>query len=152
MMWHELGRQQPLFAAALGEMGPAISTSRYEAALAQAWAAAPRKSIDFAVMEGAERMAVIPVDIDWSDIGTWASLLDVMSGDENGNVVIGDFMGVDTEHTLVRGGSRLIATIGLKNLVIIDTPDVLLICPMERVQEVKTMVEQLRAKRRDDVL
>ena len=151
-MWHEFGRQQPEFAKALRASEQAIDTPQYGPALAHAWEVAPRKSIDFAIMEGAERMAVIPVDIEWSDIGTWASLLDVLSGDESGNVVIGDHVGVDTEHSLVRGGNRLIATIGLKNLVIVDTPDVLLICPMERVQEVKTMVEQLRAKRRDDVL
>ena len=148
----EFARQQPAFEAALHKTEQAIGSAGYDAALALAWDAAPRKSIDFAIMEGAERMAVIPVDIEWTDIGTWASLLDVLSGDEHGNVIIGDHVGVDTEHTLVRGGPRLIATIGLDHLVIVDTPDVLLICPMERVQDVKMLVEQLRARQRNDVL
>ena len=148
----EFARQQPAFETALHATEQAIGTQEYDAALALAWDAAPKKSIDFAIMEGAERMAVIPVDIEWSDIGTWASLLDVLTSDEHGNVIIGDHVGVDTEHTLVRGGPRLIATIGLDKLVIVDTPDVLLICPMERVQDVKQLVEKLRANKRNDVL
>jgi mannose-1-phosphate guanylyltransferase len=150
--WQEFARQQPAFEAALRVNEQAIGTDQYEQTLVHAWDMAPRKSIDFAIMEGARHMAMIPVDIEWSDIGTWASLLDVMSSDGNGNVIIGDHVGVDTQHTLVRGGPRLIATIGLNRLVIVDTPDVLLICPMDRVQEVKTLVEQLRSKQRHDVL
>jgi mannose-1-phosphate guanylyltransferase len=150
--WQEFARQQPAFEAALRGVSQAIGTPGYEEARAKAWEAAPKKSIDFAIMEGAQRMAVIPVDMEWNDIGTWASLLDVMSSDKSGNVIIGDYEGADTEHTLIRGGHRLIATIGLSNLVIVDTPDVLLICPTERVQEVKDMVEQLRAHKRTDVL
>jgi mannose-1-phosphate guanylyltransferase len=150
--WDEFARQQAAFAVALRKVNQAIGTPQYAEALSTAWDVAPRKSIDFAIMEGAQKMALIPVDIQWSDIGTWTSLLDVMKGDEHGNVIIGDHVGVDTQNTLVRGGPRLITTIGLSNLIIVDTPDVLMICPMDRVQDVKKLVEQLRAQQRNDVL
>ncbi len=149
---HEFTRQQPVFQAALDSTERSIGTADYEHSLNHTWETAPGKSIDFAIMEGARHMAVIPVDIEWSDIGTWASLLDVLSSDEHGNVIIGDHVGVDTRNTLVRGGPRLIATIGLNNLVVVDTADVLLICPIDRVQEVKQLVELLRASKRHDVL
>jgi mannose-1-phosphate guanylyltransferase len=149
---HEYQRQQPAFGVALGELEQAIGSEKFGSVLTQVWDIVPKKSFDFAIMEGAERLSVIPVDIDWSDIGTWASLMDVLPTDVNGNVIIGDHIGIDTHNSLVRGDKRLIATIGLTNCVIVDTPDVLLVCPMDRVQDVKTIVESLRARHRQDVL
>lgn len=148
----EFKRQQPEFAAALAELAPTIGTSDYDTTLARAWAIAPKKSIDYAIMEHAEKVAVIPVDIGWSDIGSWASLMEVMGVDDAGNVVVGDHIGIDTANSLIRGNGRLIATLGVKDLVVVDTPDALFICPMDRVQDVKNIVEQLKAKNRLDVL
>ena len=148
----EFERQQPEFAAALLELVPTIGKAGYADALHKAWEIAPRKSIDYAIMEGAQKIAVIPVDIDWSDIGSWASLMDVMSTDETGNVVIGDHIGIDTSGSLIRGSGKLIATVGVKDLVVVDTPDAIFICPIDRVQEVKAIVEKLKAQNRHDVL
>lgn len=148
----EFDRQQPAFAATLRELGAAVGTDRYETALQAAWAVAPKKSLDYAIMEGAQRIAVIPVDIGWSDIGNWASLLEVQDRDGNGNVIVGDHVGVDTEGSLVRAANRLVVTIGVRNLVIVDTEDALLVAPVERVHEVKQIVDELRAQNRHDVL
>ncbi len=149
----EFARQQAPFAAALQKMAGTIGTAGYAAALDAAWAIAPKKSIDYAIMEGAEKVAVIPVDIGWSDIGSWASLMEVMETDDAGNVVQGDHIGIDTSNSLIRGTNhRVIATVGVSDLVIVDTPDALFVCPIDRVQEVKAIVEKLKAQNRNDVI
>ena len=104
-------------------------------------------------MEGAERLAVIPVDIDWSDIGSWASLLDILPKDERGNAFYGDgVLAIETSNTLVRTSDRFIAVMGLKDVVVVDTPDALLVCSLDRVADLKQIVERLRLERRDDLL
>jgi mannose-1-phosphate guanylyltransferase len=148
----EFARQQAPYAAALAALEPAIGAPHYAAALARAWEIAPKKSIDYAIMEGAQKVAVIPVDIGWSDIGSWASLLEILPRDAQDNVVVGEHVGIDTHNTLVRGNHRLIATMGLENVVIVDTPDALLVCSLDRVQDMKQMVDLLRAQNKDDVL
>jgi len=149
----EYERQQPVFAQAMARLKPTIGTPDYEAALHQAWAVAPRKSIDYAIMEGAEQVALIPVDIAWSDIGSWASLRDVMPKDEHGNVIYGDnVLAIETRNTLVRTSDRLVAVMGLRDMVVIDTPDALLVCALDRVDELKKIVERLRQQQRDDLL
>jgi mannose-1-phosphate guanylyltransferase len=151
--WSEFVRQQAPMAAAIQAAVATFGAAGYAPALAEAWAEAPRKSIDFAIMEGARKVAVIPVDIQWSDIGNWATLLEVLSADANGNVVVGDHLGRDTENSLVRSdNSRLIVTIGVNNLVIVDTPDALLIAPVDRVHEVREIVERLKAEGRTEYL
>jgi mannose-1-phosphate guanylyltransferase len=149
----EYERQQPAFAQALARLKPTIGGPEYEDALQQAWAVAPKKSIDYAIMEGAEHVAVIPVDIAWSDIGSWASLRDILPKDEHGNVFYGsNVLAIETHNTLVRSGDKLIAVMGVKDIVVIDTPDALLVCALDRVNELKRIVEQLREQQRDDLL
>ncbi len=150
--WREFERQQPQFTARLRDLSAAIGGPGYATALDQAWQAAEKKSLDYTIMEGAEQMAVIPVDMQWTDIGSWASLLEVVAGDGDGNVIFGDHLGIDTRNSLVRGGGRLVATIGLDGVVIVDTPDALLVCPVSRAQDVKALVDQLKAAGRADVL
>jgi len=149
----EFERQQAPFAASLRALMPTIGTADYASALATAWDIAPKKSIDYAIMEGAQKVAVIPVDIDWSDIGSWASLLDILPKDERGNVVFGDqVVTIDTENTLVRGNSRMIATMGVKDIVIVDTPDALLVCALDRVADMKQIVDKLREREMHQLL
>lgn len=150
--WREFERQMPEFAAGLRELAHAIGAPHYGAVLDSVWQAAPRISLDYALMEGAENLAVVPVDMDWTDIGSWASLLAVLPRDADGNIVIGDHVGLDTRGSLVRGGRRLIATIGLRDMAVIDTPDALLICPLDRAQEVKAIVDALKQAGREDML
>ena len=151
--WAEFERQQAPMAAAIKAAVDLFGSPSYLPALEAAWAGAPRKSIDFAIMEGALKIAVIPVDIKWSDIGNWATLLEVLSADDNGNVVVGDHLGRDTENSLVRSdNNRLIVTIGVNNLIIVDTPDALLIAPVDRVHEVREIVARLKAEGRTELL
>jgi mannose-1-phosphate guanylyltransferase len=124
-------------------------------ARAQAWAAAPKVSIDYGIMEHAERVAVIPVDIGWSDIGSWAQLRDVLPADDAGNVLAGQVLLLDSRGCFVhdaQGAGRLIALIGVNDLVVVDTPDVLLVCSQERAQDVRAMVNRLAAESRHEYL
>lgn len=148
----EFERQQAPFAAALKKLEPTIGTPAYADELASTWAIAPKKSIDYAIMEGAQKIAVIPVDIDWSDIGSWASLLEILPKDDAGNAFVGEHVAIDTTNTLIRGNGRVIAAMGVKDIVIVDTPDALLVCSLDRVADLKQIVEKLKAEQRDDVL
>jgi mannose-1-phosphate guanylyltransferase len=141
----EMQRQMPRFYDQLLQIDAAIGTDRESLVLSYVWPRVAAQTIDYGIMEGAQDVAVIPADMGWSDIGSWATLLDILPGDQDGNVVIdADLLGVDTSKTLVYGNNRLIATIGLAGLVIVDTDDVLLICPHDRAQDVKKIVERLR--------
>ncbi|PKP70567.1 MAG: mannose-1-phosphate guanylyltransferase/mannose-6-phosphate isomerase [Alphaproteobacteria bacterium HGW-Alphaproteobacteria-5] len=109
----------------------------------RSFAKCPSDSIDYAVMEHTADAVVVPVDMDWSDIGSWSALWEVGEKDKNGNVLAGDVFAQDTHDCYIRAESGLVATIGVGNLVIVETGDVLLVAARERVQEVKTIVDRL---------
>jgi mannose-1-phosphate guanylyltransferase len=143
----EFKRQLPDTAAKLNEAARAFDSATFAEAMARVWPAVEKQTIDYGIMEGAENVAVIPVDIGWSDVGSWASLLDILAPDENGNIILGgEHVGVDTTGVLVKS-DRLVATIGLKDVIIVDTDDSLLVCARERSQDVKRIVEMLQQRK-----
>lgn len=110
-------------------------------------------AIDYAIMEKAEKIAALPADIGWNDIGDWARLKDELATSETENVIRGQHLGIDCKNTLVFSETeRLIATIGLENLVIVDTGDALLIADKYRTQEVKQMVEEIKKQKKEKYL
>lgn len=119
----------------------------------EAFAASPSDSIDYAVMEATPHAAVVPVSCGWSDIGSWSSLWSVAARDQDGNRHEGDVISVDTRGSLVRASERrMIATIGVEDLVIIDTPDATLVARKDRVQDVKAVVDRIKAAGRQEHL
>ncbi len=101
-------------------------------------------SIDYGIIEKAKRMLVVPGDFRWADVGHWRSVKDVLSQSSHDNVIKGKHVGVDTTGSLIYGYTkRLIASIGIKDLIVVDTDDVLLVCPKDRAQDVKKIVEEL---------
>ncbi len=100
-------------------------------------------SIDYAVMEKAERRAVVPVSCGWSDIGSWQAISELYEGDALGNRVQGEAVLIDSRNTFVQGDNRLVAAVGVDNLVIVDTGDAVLVASRDRAQEVKAVVEEL---------
>ena len=147
----EFARQMPGFHQQL------MAIEADPASLPQIWQSAPTTTIDYGIMEGAGEVAVIPVkDLGWSDVGSWESLLDVLEPDEAGNIVIGGpHLGLATTGSLVHSDHnrrRLVATLGVSDLVIVDTEDVLLVCPRERAQEVRALVERLKKEAREQYL
>lgn len=119
---------------------------------ADAFASCQDESIDYAVMEQTQAGVVVPLDAGWSDIGSWSALLEASEKDAQGNSFSGDVLAEETTGTLVLGGKRLIATLGIDDLVVIDTDDALLVAHKERVQEVKRFVQRLKAQDRPEYL
>ncbi len=116
---------------------------------AEAFAAAPSISIDYALMEKAARVAVAPVAIGWSDIGGFAALRDIMARDAAGNAIAGDVLAIDAENCLIRSDGPLVAAIGVRDLVVIAAGGAVLIVPREQSQRVKEIVERLKAEGRE---
>jgi mannose-1-phosphate guanylyltransferase len=124
------------------------STRRREV-LTAVWDHVPRTTIDYGVMEKAKQVAVVPVDIGWDDVGNWSTLSKLLEGDDRGNVVRGrgDAVVLDTSDTYIYASAgRLVATVGLADFVIVDTPDAVLVCPKEQAQAVRDAVKQLKAE------
>ncbi|MBP2234667.1 mannose-1-phosphate guanylyltransferase/mannose-6-phosphate isomerase [Sinorhizobium kostiense] len=107
------------------------------------YSAIPSVSIDYAIMEHASGIAMVPASFRWSDLGSWQSLLDISSTDVNGNVAVGDVVAIDCEHSYLRSQGRLLSVIGLKDVAIVATADATFVAPVAKSQEVKRIVEQL---------
>jgi mannose-1-phosphate guanylyltransferase len=150
----EFKRHMPHLHDQLMVIDAAIGTSEERSVLEQVWQEVADEAIDTGIMERARRVAVVPVDIGWSDIGSWATLVDILPADRESNVVVGgEHVGVDTTGTLLYGTShRLIATVGLKDMIVVDTDDVVLVCPKERAQDVRDLVVKLRIANREEYL
>jgi len=110
---------------------------------ATSFAKCPSDSIDYAVMEHTRSAAVIPVDMDWSDIGSWSALWEIGGKDKAGNVISGDVLTVDAENSYIRAENNLVAAVGIRDLVIVETGDVVMISPRDRVQDVKALVQKV---------
>lgn len=140
----EFARQMPDLYDQLKTIEGALGTSRQADVLAEVWPQVRKETIDYGIMERAEKVVIIPVDIGWTDIGDWAAIYQLHRPDEMGNVVVGaDHVGVGTRSSFIQGGKKLIATIGLEDIIIIDTEDAILVCARDRAQDVKLVVEQL---------
>ena len=111
----------------------------------------PSDSIDYAVMEKVDNAVVIPVDIGWSDVGSWSALHDVGDVDAEGNTLIGDVKSGLTSNSYVRANNRLVVTLGVDNMIVVDTDDALLVANRDNVQDIKSIVEQLSAENREEV-
>ncbi|MCU4677772.1 sugar phosphate nucleotidyltransferase, partial [Catenovulum sp. 2E275] len=111
-----------------------------------AFEACPDDSIDYAVMEKTDSAVVVPLDAGWNDVGSWSALWDVNEKDEFGNATKGDCITHATNNCLIRATTdRLIATVGVDDLVIVDTKDAVMVAAKDKVQEVKKIVEKLKA-------
>jgi mannose-1-phosphate guanylyltransferase/mannose-1-phosphate guanylyltransferase/mannose-6-phosphate isomerase len=108
----------------------------------------PADSIDYAVMEKTDQAVVIPLDADWNDVGSWSALWDVSHKDEHGNAVSGDVLTLDSEESFLYSSNKLIATVGVNNLVVVETDDAILVAVKDRVQDVKKIVDQLKEENR----
>lgn len=117
---------------------------------AEAFGLCPDESVDYAVMENTSDAVVVPLDAGWNDIGAWSALWEVNEKDEAGNTTFGDVILQETSNSLIHGGERLIATVGLDNIVIVDTKDALLVACKDKVQDVKKIVEKLKVEKRSE--
>jgi len=140
----ELQIHQPKVHRGLRNLQPAIGTTKFTEMLQQVYSQLPSISIDHAVMEHSSRATVVPVDLGWSDVGSWSSLDEVAPRNKGGNVVEGNILDLDSRNSVLFADRRVVATIGLDNMVVVDTPDATLVCPKDRAQDVKTIVNILK--------
>ncbi|NND03133.1 MAG: mannose-1-phosphate guanylyltransferase/mannose-6-phosphate isomerase [Acidimicrobiia bacterium] len=117
---------------------------------ASAFASSPSDSIDFAVMEHTDNAVVVPLDAGWSDVGSWSALWELAAAEGDANVFLGDVAAVDVTGSYLRSESRLVAAIGVDNLVVVETPDAVMVAPRDRTQDVKQMVDLLRERERPE--
>lgn len=144
----EFRRQMPALAGSLEEISRHWGGPEERATVERIWPTIQVETIDFGVMEGARQVAVIPAaGLGWNDVGSWDSLFDVLPADEHGNIVMGgEHVGLNTRGSLmyVNQPHRLIVTIGVEDIVVVDTGDVLLVCRKDQAQKVRDVVNHLK--------
>jgi len=124
----------------------ALGTEREEEIVGEVYSAQKAVSIDYGVMEKAEDVLVVPGDFGWSDLGSWDALWEVSGKDKNGNALRGPFIGIDAGDSLVHSPGKLVAIVGVRDLLVVETDDALLICRRGRSQDVRKVVEILEKK------
>lgn len=153
----EIQRQMPALDSALKTIASAWGTDDQNKVMEKTWFDLKNETVDYGIMENAERVAVLPAGgLGWSDVGMWSSLFEVLLPDMNGNIATnGNFhLAHETHNTLVYGGNgeRLIVTIGVDDMVIVDGGDVLMVCKTDQSQKVKEIVEHLKKHKQEKYL
>ncbi|MCE5207408.1 MAG: NTP transferase domain-containing protein [Chloroflexi bacterium] len=152
----EINRQMPDLSHILDEICMKIERPDWNQDITGVWGKIKPQTIDYGIMENAQNVAVIPVsDLGWNDVGSWDSLYDVLPADNDGNIIRHEnFIGLDTKNSIVLSDEtgRLIVTIGVENLILIDAGDALLVCSREKVQDVKEIVKKLKTDSRNQYL
>jgi mannose-1-phosphate guanylyltransferase len=137
----------------LGQYDEAATRGEELVLVRSTYASMPDVSIDHGVMEKAARVAVVPGDFGWSDVGSWTSAWELADHDEQNNALLGEVIAVDTRGSYVRGGKgKVIAVVGLDDIVVVDTEDALLVMPRSRSQDVRAVVNALKAQKRNEQL
>jgi mannose-1-phosphate guanylyltransferase len=151
----EFARQMPELKETLDRIGATRGTSEQNAILLSEWSRLKAETIDYGIMEHAANVAVLPAGgLEWSDVGSWDSLFDVLIPDEHGNVVVNsEHMALDTRDSLIYSTEKkLVVTIGVDDLIVIDSGDALLVCRRDQAQQVRQVIDNLRRSQREDYL
>jgi len=143
-----IGRFLPELAASLKAIEAALGTSRLPSVLAQEYGKIQRVSIDYGVMEKAERVLMIETEFEWDDVGSWNAAAARRAEGPEGNAIDGNVLAVDTKNSLVISSdpAHLVGVLGLEGFVVVHTPDATLVCPKDRSEDLKSLVEQIKAK------
>lgn len=149
-IWEEFAQQMRKLHAALEKIGAAWGTPNFDEVIAYEWPRIAAQTIDYGIMEHAKDVVVVPAKgMAWNDVGSWSSLFDVLGVDGNGNLVLHEkHLAFDSRNSLVHsnGQERMIVTVGIQDLVVVDTGDVLLICSKDRSQDLRKVIEILKEK------
>ena len=142
----------PNIYADLMKIGEALGTENESTVINEVYPSIQSISIDYGIMERSPEVVVIPAEFGWSDVGSWDMLEALHSCNDNGNILLGEQINIDTSDTTIFSSGRMVAVVGVANLVIVETPDAVLVCDKSRVQDVKKVVDTLNAKGRTDLL
>jgi len=154
VMLEEIARFEPdIAAAAKAAVGAVTKDLDFLRLPAEPFTAAPKKSIDYAVMERTERAAVVPLDCGWSDVGSWSAVWEALGHDTDGNAATGAAAFLDSRNSLVHSeDAMLTAVVGLDNVVVVATPDAVLVTSRDKAEQVKDLVERLKAQNREQAV
>lgn len=147
-----LERYLPETSAGLHRIGEALGTEQAEQVLEKEFQTFSSESIDYGVMEKAEHIYILTGSFGWDDAGSWLAVGRIKKRNEFGNVVDGNTVTVETKNTIIQGDSKLIAAVGLENMIVVDTEDALLICAQDHAGEIKKVLENLRICNRTEYL
>jgi mannose-1-phosphate guanylyltransferase/mannose-1-phosphate guanylyltransferase/mannose-6-phosphate isomerase len=148
----ELGRHAPeVLAAARDALANAARDADFVRLDAEAFAKAPNISIDYALMEKTDRAAIVPCSIGWNDVGAWSALWEIRDQDADNNVLLGDVIAHDSTGSYVHSHRRLTALVGVRDLIVVDTEDALLVADRSRSQDVKAIVDRLKSGKRSEL-
>ncbi len=136
----------------LQPIAAAYGTEQFEAVLNEKFRMLPSESIDFGIMEKAQDIYTIPGSFGWDDVGSWLALERINPTDGEGNMFSGDIVSVDTRNCTVCGGKRTVAVLGLEDMVIVDTPDALLVCDKNSTQDIKKILAAIREQNKTELL
>ena len=134
------------------KIGEAYGTSQFNEILVKEFMAFRSESVDFGIMEKAKNIYTIPGSFGWDDVGSWLAVERINKTDSDKNYITGDVISVDSRHTTVCGGKRLIAAVGLEDIIIVDTDDAVLVCSKNSTQDVKKVIAQLKEQGRDELV
>lgn len=148
----EIKTYMPDMYSSFKAISPFLNTAKEEETLKKLYGSIKDESIDYGIMEKSKRLTVVTSDFRWSDIGSWATLDEVFPKDRGGNVVSGNVVRVGCKDSILFGGKRLIAVIGLNSMVVVDTQDATLIVPKDKVQQVKELVGKLKMEGKEEYL
>ncbi len=148
----EIGQQLPKLAEGLELIAAALDTDREKATIEEVYPSLQRISVDFGIMEGARRCWTIPVKFPWSDVGAWPAVGELLEGDRDGNAMRGRALSVDCQDCILIGDGAVVAAAGVSDLIVVATPDAVLVIPANDAQRVKQLVEELERRGWDDVL
>lgn len=137
-------------AGAIAALEEVIGTERYEAVLSEVWEETDRTTIDYGIAEKAKNIAVVPADIGWHDVGSWARLAEIVSDDDNWSSA--GHVAIESNGVYAWAPGKLVALVGVSDLVVVDTPDALFVGRKDRAEDVKAVVERLRQEGREDLL
>ncbi len=136
----------------LAQIGDAMNTPREKEVLEAVYPTIPKISIDYGIMERADKVLVLVGEFGWNDVGSWDALQALYEPDEDGNIIYGEQVHLDTKNCISYAKSKLIAALGVEDLIIVEADDAVLVCHKDKAQEVKSIVEQLKAEGKDQYL
>ncbi len=148
----EIAQHLPDLHAGLERILAAWDTPQRDQVVREVWPTLPNTSVDYGIMEHVHDGAVIPVDIGWNDVGSWQAVYQEYPKDDRGNAVEGETLLLDTEGSLVLSNGRLLALVGMRDVVVVETEDAILICPRDQAQQVRRVVEELKARGKEEYL
>ncbi len=145
-------RFSPRLHRGLMAIGKALGTAKQDATIRQIYGKLDGDSIDYAIMEKSEDILVIPADLGWSDVGCWSALEEVLQEDGDGNIAQGETVLIDTRNSIFYSEGRIIAAVGVDDLIVVETGDALLVCRKDKVQDVRKIVDLLKDRGLDHYL